>query len=120
MDSKELEWITDVIAKLQVPQVYNERERLTRILKKVAPALIKALDYTAVVGFSTYHTDDNGKDTLVKAGHTCNGCGQDHYFAEENPKHYSGGTRNDPNAKLPCIIEDLFQLLEEVQEEEDK
>ena len=120
MDIKELEWIRDVIEKLQHPLTYNERKRLTNTLVKVAPALIKVVDYTAIVGFSTYHTDDDGKDTLVKAGHTCNGCGQDHYFAEDNPKHYSGGTRDDPDAKLPCVVEDLLQLLEDTRTEEDK
>jgi hypothetical protein len=120
MDSKELEWIAEVVEKLQVPQHYNERQRLVKILERVAPAIIKTLDYTAMVGFSTYHTDDDGIDTLVKAGHTCNGCGQDHYFEEENPKHYSGGTRDNPDAKLPCRVEDLFQLLEEEERKEDK
>lgn len=120
MDSKEFEWIANVINKLQVPQTYTERQRLTKILERVAPALIKALDYTAIVEFSTYHTDDDGKDTLVKSGHTCNGCGQDHYFEEGNPKHYSGGTRDNPDAKLPCCIEDLFQLLAEEENKEDK
>lgn len=120
MDNKDFEWIADVVAKLQVPQHYNERQRLLKILVEVAPAIIEALDYTAVVGFSTYHTDDDGKDTLVKAGHTCNGCGQDHYFEEDNPKHYSGGTRDDPDAKLPCCVEDLFHILEEAQNKKDK
>ena len=120
MENKELEWIAEVAEKLQSPQTYNERQRLTKILERIAPALIEALNYTAVVGFSTYHTDDDGNDTLVHAGHTCNGCGQDHYFAEENPKHYSGGTRDNPDAKLPCIVEDLFHLLAEIQKEEDK
>jgi len=120
MENNDFAWIKDVIAQLQVPITHNERVRLTKILVKVAPALIDAVDYTAMAGFSTYHTDDDGKDTLVRAGHTCNGCGQDHYFEEGNPKHYSGGTRDDPDAKLPCVVEDLFQLLEDIKKEEDK
>jgi len=116
MDSKELEWIADVVNKLQSPMVYNERQRLTKILERVAPALIKAIDYTAVVGFSTY----NENDEVVRGGETCNGCGQDHYFAEGNPKHYSGGTRDNPDAKLPCVVEDLFQVLKEEESKEDK
>ena len=48
MDNKDLEWISDVIDKLQVPQTHNERQRLTKILERVAPALIKVLDYTTI------------------------------------------------------------------------
>ena len=113
METNELAWITDVIAKLQVPQTHNERQRLSKILEKAAPAIIAALDYTAMTGFSTYNNDENGDDILVKAGHTCNGCGQDHYFEEGNAKHYAGETKS-------CRVEDLFQILKELEEAEDK
>ena len=116
MDTKELEWIKDVIEKLQVPQTYNERQRLTRILQKVAPAMIRVIDYTAIVGFVSYIDDD----TKVREGHTCNGCGHDYHYNEGGTKHYTGGTRDDPDAKTPCCVEDLFQILEEAEKEEDK
>ena len=102
MDSKELEWIADVIDKLQSPMVHNERQRLTKILERVAPALIKAIDYTAVVGFSSYNADG----TPMRKGQSCNGCGQDHYFHKGNPKHR--GTENEQ-----CCVETLFQILED-------
>ena len=117
MENKDLEWIADVIEKLQSPMVYNERQRLTKILERVAPALIEAIDYTAIVGFSSYNEQE---DKFTRCGETCNGCGQDHYFAEENPKHYSCGTRDNPDAKLPCVVEDLLHILKKEEADEDK
>lgn len=116
MDSKELEWIAEVVDKLQSPMVYNERQRLTKILERVAPALIKAIDYTAIAGFSSIGPDD----TLVRTGQSCNGCGQDHYFNENNPKHIQLGVKRDGTGGEQCCIESLFQILEEEQKNEDK
>jgi hypothetical protein len=117
METNELAWITDVIAKLQVLQTYNERERLIKILKKAAPAIIAALDYTAMSGFSTYNETDG---LMTKAGHSCNGCGQDHYFEEGNAKHCKPGTKRDGTGGEPCRVEDLFHILKELEETEDK
>ena len=109
MANNDLRWITEVIEKLQVPQRYNERERLTQILKKAAPALIKALNHSAVHGFRMWDENSDDEESLIPAGHTCNACGQDHCFEDENPKHRS-----------PCAYEDLLQVLEDIQKEEDK
>lgn len=117
MKNKELEWIKNVVEKLQQPQTYNERQRLIKILETVAPALIKVVDYTAVVEFGSCVHDDN---EVKPDGHTCNGCGQDHYFDEGNAKHYTGGTRENPDAQTPCCVEDLFLILKGLEETEDK
>jgi hypothetical protein len=116
MDVDELKWIAEVIEKLQVPQTYNERQRLTKILERVAPAMIKALDYTAVVGFSSY----NDKDELVRSGQMCNGCGHDHYFDEGNAKHRKIGVKRDGTGGEECCVEQLFQVLKEEENAEDK
>lgn len=115
MENKDLEWIAEVIEKLQVPQKYNERERLTKILKRVAPALIKVLDWTALSKFST-----GDKEEWTYCGHSCNACGQDHYIEENNPKHRETGADRDGNGGEPCRYEELLQVLEDIQKEEDK
>lgn len=120
MRNKELEWIADVIKKLQVPQTYTERQRLTKILERLAPDLIIALDETMLGGFSTYFTNDQGEDELVKAGHSCNGCGQDHYFEEGNPKHWDIGVKRDGSGGEQCKVEKLLQVLEDAEKKEDK
>ena len=112
MENKELAWITEVIEKLQVPQTYNERERLTKILKRVAPALIKVLDYTAIQYFVSHD-----KDGVKDHGHTCNSCGQDHYYMEKNPKHCETGVKRDGTGGEPCKYEELLQILKESEEE---
>lgn len=120
MENNDLVWIRDVIEKLQVPMTYNERKRLTNILVKVAPALIETLDETAMAGFSTYFTNDKGEDELIRAGHTCNACGQDHYFEEGNPKHWDIGVKRDGTGGEQCKYEKLLQVLEDAEKEEDK
>jgi len=115
MDNKDLEWIADVVAKLQTPQVYTERERLTKILKKVAPALIKVLDYTVIQHFTSLD-----KDGIKDRGHTCNACGQDHYYSENNPKHCETGADRDGNGGETCRYVELIQILEEEKNKEDK
>jgi len=117
MEINELAWIKDVVEKLQVPQTYNERERLTKILHKAAPAIIDVLDYTAMAGFTTYNVIVG---TRENAGHTCNGCGQDHFFDEGNAKHCKPGTKRDGTGGEPCRVEDLFHILKELEETEDK
>ena len=120
MENKELEWIGEIADKLQVPMTYNERQRLTKILVEVAPYLIKTRDEVMYTGFSTYYTDDDGNDTLVKAGHSCNGCGQDHYFREGNPKHWDIGVKRDGSGGEQCIVEILLQILEDAENKKDK
>lgn len=115
MENKELGWIAEVIEKLQVPQTHNERERLTKILKTVAPALIKVLDWTALSKFST---GDNEEWTY--SGHSCNACGQDYYIKENNPEHKETGADRDGNGGEKCRYEELLQILTELQKEEDK
>jgi len=119
MENKDLEWIADVIEKLQVPQTYNERQRLTKILERVAPAMIKVLDWTALAKFSTWKEGCEDDET-VYAGHTCNACGQDHYIEEGNPKHRETGADQDGNGGEPCRYEELLQLLQAEQPNEDK
>lgn len=116
MENKDLEWIKDVIAKLQVPQTYNERERLTKILKAAAPAIIEALDQTAVMQFGRPRDDNK----FVATGHTCNGCGQDHHYDEGNPKHMVVGLRRDGTGGEQCKVERLFQNLAELEVKQDK
>ena len=120
MENNDLKWIKDLIYKLQDPMTHNERQRLTKILVKVSPALIEVLDYTALAGFSTYHTNDKGEDELVRAGHTCNSCGQDHYFEKGNPKHWDTGVKRDGTGGEQCRYEKLLQVLEDAEKEEDK
>jgi len=120
MKNKELEWIGEIAEKLQVPMTYTERQRLTKTLVDVAPDLIKALDETIFAGFSTYFTNDAGEDELVKAGHSCNGCGQDHYFKENNPKHSDIGVKRDGTGGEQCEVEKLLQILEDAENKEDK
>lgn len=120
MRNKELEWIGEIAEKLQVPITYNERQRLTKTLVDVAPDLIKALDEVIFSGFSTYFRNDAGEDELVKAGHTCNGCGQDHYFEKGNPKHWDIGVKRDGTGGEQCEVEKLLQKLEDAEKEKDK
>jgi len=118
MENKDLEWIADVIEKLQVPQTYNERQRLTKILERVAPALIRVLDWTALSKFRMWK-EGLGDDETEYAGHTCNACGQDHYIDENNPKHCETGVKRDGTGGKPCRYEELLQLLREEQKKED-
>lgn len=120
MQNSDLKWIKDVIFKLQSPMTYNERKRLTDILVGVSPALIDALEHSALSGFSTYFTNDKGEDELVRAGHTCNACGQDHYFKENNPKHIDTGVKRDGTGGEQCRYEKLLQILEDAEKEKDK
>ncbi len=115
MENTDLEWIADVIEKLQVPQTYNERQRLTKILERVAPALIRVLDYTAIQHFVSHD-----KDGIKDRGHTCNACGQDHYYKENNPKHCETGADRDGNGGEPCRYSELLTILAEEQKNEDK
>lgn len=115
MENKDLEWIVDVIEKLQVPQTHNERLRLTKILERVAPALIGVVDYTALQYFVS-----RDKDGMKDHGHTCNACGQDHFYMEKNPKHRETGADRDGNGGKPCRYEELLQLLKEEEQNEDK
>ena len=112
MENKDLAWIIDVIEKLSVPQTYNERQRLTKILVQVSPALIKVLDYTAIQYFGSHD-----KDGVKDHGHTCNSCGQDHYYMEKNPKHCETGVKRDGSGGEPCKYEELLQVLREAEEE---
>ncbi len=116
MENEDLAWIADVIEKLQVPQIYNERERLTKILKRVAPALIRTLDYTAVVGYISC-TDD---DEIKKTGETCNSCGADYEFGSNYPRHRIVGQDREGKGGEPCRYEELVQLLKEEEKKEDK
>jgi len=113
MENKDLAWIADVIEKLQVPQTYNERERLTKILKRVAPALIRTLDYTAVVGFTSYTADDE----IRKTGEMCNSCGTDYEFGSNYPRHRTVGEDREGE---PCRYEELIHILKEEEKKEDK
>jgi len=116
MDVDDLKWIAEIVEKLQVPQTHNERKRLTKILERVAPAMITTLDYTTVVGFSSY----NDKDEIVRSGEMCNGCGQDHYYDEGNPRHREIGVKRDGTGGEECCVKQLFQVLKDEEEKEDK
>lgn len=116
MENKDLEWIADVVEKLQTPQTYNERQRLAKILERVAPALIKALNETAIMQYGR----PNDEDKFIPTGHTCNGCGHDYEYFSGGPKHRFLGVKRDGTDGEQCSVESLFQLLKEEQQKEDK
>lgn len=119
MENKELKWIAEVIEKLQVLQTYNEGERLTKILKKVAPALIAALDYAALSKFSIHDPDSEDKNSMIYAGHTCNACGHDYFIEENNAKHSRICVGRDGKGGLDCRYEKLLTLLKEIETEQE-
>ena len=116
MENKDLVWIKDVIVKLQVPQTYNERQRLTKILQDAAPAMIEALDHTVASQYGQPRDDNK----FVATGQTCNGCGQDYWYDEGNPKHMVIGMKRDGTGGEQCKVEHLFQTLAELEVKQDK
>lgn len=120
MENVELKWITEVIEKLQTPQTYNEREKLTKILKQAAPAIIKALDETATQGWGQIKTCTDLTEQFIKTGETCNGCGEDFSFESTKPKHRDLGKRRDGTKGEKCSIEHLYQVLEGLEKNSDK
>jgi hypothetical protein len=75
-----LEWIKDVAEKLQVPQTYNERQRLTKIMVEAMPLIIEALESSAHTGYGQYGAYDDGQYDWIPFGYSCNGCGRDHKY----------------------------------------
>ena len=120
MENSELNWITEVIEKLQRPQTYNEREKLIKILKQAAPAIIKALDETATLAWGQVKTCTDLEERFVKTGETCNGCRHDSNLADDEPKHRNIGERRDGTGGEKCSIEHLYQVLEELEKDSDK
>lgn len=118
MENKDLAWIATVIDRLQKPLTYNERQRLTKILERVAPALLNVLDWTALSKFRMWKEGPGDEETKY-AGHTCNACGQDHFIDDDNPKHRETGADRNGNGGEPCRYEELLQLLKEEQKKEE-
>ena len=120
MENTTLEWIAEIADKLQEPLTHNERQRLTKIVIKLLPLIIKALDQTAVMKFGQYKTMlGNLEEEFVYSGETCNGCGQDYSIDLLNPRHRKiNETRKGEGGQ--CTLEKLILILKETEEAEDK
>ena len=118
-----LAWIKDVAEQLQVPQTYNERQRLLKIMEKAMPQIILALEESAHMGYGNTEPADDGEFIWVQSGYTCNGCGYDHRYATPGetevaecvlPKDRDGNVYSD------CEVDNLLRFLKELEESSDK
>ena len=118
-----LEWIKDVAEKLQVPQTYNERQRLLKIMEKAMPLIIETLEETAHTGYGTHEPADDGEYAWVPSGYTCNGCGFDHRFKEKGVSDVDDCrpiTDRAGNVIKVCKVNTLIDFLKELEESSKK
>ena len=109
MENKKLKWIKEIADKLQVPQTYNERQRLLKIAGKALPQIVKTLEESAHTGFGNIKSMPDGTEEWTQDGDSCNGCGRDHWYDKRNTQHSDN-----------CEVEKLYQFLEELEKSSDK
>ena len=113
-----LAWIKDIAEKLQVPQTYNERQRLTKIMVEAMPLIITALEESAHTGYGQYGPREDGTHDWIACGYSCNGCGRDHkyeIYGEHEVVECEPFTDREGNVTRTCKVDELLKFLKQLE-----